>query len=102
MITTDKVSNTKYRKSFLVELLETRTELVINVRIIECPSAPKLACMHSAYDIESLTVVTDSIEVLEPFNVSEGLVSFFTRTNKESVESLFLNVNGKSIELEAH
>lgn len=86
------------KKTFLVELLETSNELVINIRVIDCNQVS--ACLSSVEDILGLTVVTDSIEVLEPFNVSQGLVSFYTCTRKSQLEGMFLTLKDSQIELE--
>lgn len=106
MNTVDMLNNQKVttkghqrkKKTFLVQLLETSNELVINIRVIDCNQAS--ACLSSVDDILGLTVVTDSIEVLEPFNVSQGLVSFFTRARKSQLEGLFLTLKDYQIELE--
>ena len=86
------------KKTFLVQLLETCNELVINIRVIDCNQVS--ACLSSVDDIVGLTVMTDSIEVLEPFNVSQGMVSFITRARKSQLEGMFLTLKDGQIELE--
>lgn len=92
--------NHRHNKTFLHEVTSNSQGTFIHIKAIDCSHT--MACLASIEDVKSLTIVSDTLTIIEPSSVRTSSCIFalpFVST-LGSIESIFLNTSIRSIELE--
>lgn len=90
----------KYKKTFLTQV-QIGSEVLVQLTLID--SHFKTACVNTCDDILSITVVSSDdagIYILAPSSISEKSIKFSTKAPLGCIESIFVNTQEKSIEIE--
>jgi hypothetical protein len=80
-------------KTFLTDIIVSNGAIVVEITLID--SYHKNAELESVEDIDSLSIVSDEVIILEPLVISDRTVKFVTKAPSGSIEFIILNYHSK-------